>query len=221
LLVADSHRRQGIGMALLDRAVYSLRDQGALRIRLDATPLGQPLYERRAFVPQFTLRRYGGTPAQTASLDPEHPTSTRSGSADDLTAIVRLDAEAVGYSREQLLTQLIDEQPDALRVAEQNDRMCGYALSRPGALAAQIGPCIATDADAGSALLRSALARHEGQPVYVDVPDDNAQAVGVVQAAGLAPRRELVRMQLAMDASEADRQERLDRLWASSGPEKG
>ncbi|MEX0936821.1 MAG: GNAT family N-acetyltransferase [Pirellulales bacterium] len=220
LLVSDSHRRQGTGMALLDRAVFLLREQGALRIRLDATPLGQPLYERRGFAPQFTLRRYGGTLAQSASLDPDS-TWIRSGSADELAAIVRLDAEAVGYSRERLLRELFDEQPHSLWVAEKGDRLCGYALSRGGALATQIGPCIATDAEAGWALLQSALARHEGTPVFVDLPEGNAAAARVVQAAGLAPRRELVRMQLAIDAAEAERHERIDWLWASSGPEAG
>jgi hypothetical protein len=88
-------------------------------------------------------------------------------------------------------------------------------MARPGAIATQVGPCIARP-DAGSILLADALARHRGRPVIVDVPVENAAAREVVGAAGLVPRRELLRMV---------RGDRVDddpaMIWASSGPEMG
>src|SRR5947209_4090213 len=61
VLVEESLRGRGIGKALMHRALEFLDTHGVRTVRLDATPLGRPLYERLGFVPQFTLARYEGT----------------------------------------------------------------------------------------------------------------------------------------------------------------
>src|SRR5271156_4343745 len=50
MLVDRSLRSHGIGRALMSRAVGDLDSAGIRTIRLDATPLGQPLYESLDFV---------------------------------------------------------------------------------------------------------------------------------------------------------------------------
>ena len=86
---------------------------------------------------------------------------------------------------------------------------------RPGANAVRIGPCTAT-ADVGPVLLRDAFNHCEGEPVLVDVPLDNAEAVKLVESSGLTVQRSFTRMswgRKAIDDPEAS--------WASSGAEKG
>ncbi len=86
---------------------------------------------------------------------------------------------------------------------------------RPGANAVQIGPCTATP-DAGPALFRDAFNRCAGQPVFVDIPLDNTEAVELAESNGLTVQRSFTRMsrgRKAIDTAEAS--------WASSGAEKG
>src|SRR5438128_556209 len=45
MLVDVSQRRRGIGLALMQHAIDFLTHEGVISIRLDATPLGQRLYE--------------------------------------------------------------------------------------------------------------------------------------------------------------------------------
>ena len=49
VLVDESMRQHGIGTALVEQAVEVLDRRGAETVRLDATPLGKPLYERLGF----------------------------------------------------------------------------------------------------------------------------------------------------------------------------
>src|ERR1700693_678874 len=55
VLVEQSLRGHGIGGALVRRALEFLDGQSVATVRLDATPLGRPLYERLGFVKQFEL----------------------------------------------------------------------------------------------------------------------------------------------------------------------
>src|SRR5262249_34729790 len=60
VLVDPVVRGQGIGTALMRHALAHLDGCGVRTVRLDATPLGRPIYEKLGFVPQFELARYGG-----------------------------------------------------------------------------------------------------------------------------------------------------------------
>src|SRR5438105_11990396 len=60
VLVDANHRGKGIGKALMNHALEYLDSAGVASIRLDATPLGQPLYEKLGFRVQFPLARFEG-----------------------------------------------------------------------------------------------------------------------------------------------------------------
>ncbi|HNS19190.1 MAG TPA: hypothetical protein PKH24_01765 [Sedimentisphaerales bacterium] len=55
-----------------------------------------------------------------------------------------------------------------------------------------------------------------GQFVFIDVPQDNAPAVALVEAAGLKAQRDFTRMCRGQRISDQPQA-----IWASSGPEKG
>lgn len=59
VLVEQSVRGRGIGKALMSQALELAAELGCTSIRLDATPLGQPLYESLGFVPQYELTLRG------------------------------------------------------------------------------------------------------------------------------------------------------------------
>jgi GNAT superfamily N-acetyltransferase len=211
VLVDVEKRGRGLAKALLMHALSFLEGHGVRSIRLDATALGRPLYEKLGFGVEYELARYEGTlplreevgsPGVVAGL----------GTAD---ALCRLDALVTGTDRGKLLRCLFAEQPDALRIVRDGSQVAGFVAARPGSCAVQIGPCMATRA-AGPLLFRDAWRSYAGQRVYVDIPTANTAASALAGAEGLTVQRRFLRMCRGPSVGE-----RAGMLWASSGPEKG
>lgn len=222
MLVQEEMRGRGIGRALMERAIECAGKLGARRLRLDATPLGQPLYERLGFVADFSLTRYGGTlPTDiTRTTDDTVPVSV-----PDPIAAARLDAVANGADRSRLIRLMLEEQPgwgvttgpvsDRTADGSAENQLRGFCTCREGRFAVQIGPCIA-DATAGTQLLEAAFQHLAGRSVILDIPDEHTAAVQCAQSQGLTPQRSLLRM--TRGGSVGDRPAA---IWASSGGEKG
>ena len=210
VLVAEDFRRRGIGRALVQYALAFLDRQGVTTVRLDATPQGQPMYESLGFTAQFQLARYAGLPAADSGGERVEPARPQ-----DWAAIAELDRSVTGTDRSKLLSRLLEEQPDTIHLARDGERLSGYVSARPGARATLLGPCIAAP-EAGPRLMSEALGRHQRGAVFVDVPVANAAGCRLVERHGLTVQRLLTRM-----CRGVPRCERLDWLWASSGPEKG
>ncbi len=210
VLVDAAVRSRGVGTALMRHALSFLDSRGVRSVRLDATALGKPLYEKLGFVVEFELGRYAGTlpradaVAGVALALPEHTEG-----------LLQLDRSITATDRRKLLLRLFAERPEALRVVEQEGEVEGFLTVRHGSRALQIGPCIATSA-AGALLLADAWHRYAGQRVYIDIPTGNAAAVALARKQGLAVQRPLVRMCRGEAIGE-----RITGVWASSGPEKG
>src|SRR5262249_3783355 len=126
-----------------------------------------------------------------------------------------LDRRVTGTDRAPLLRRLAAEHAGALDVVAANGDLTGFLMSRPGARARQIGPCIASP-EAGPLLFDRARQRYSGEPVFVDVPEATARASACAGALGLTVARQLTRMGRGPRIVED-----LDRLWSSAGPEKG
>jgi predicted N-acetyltransferase YhbS len=210
VLVDAALRGQGIGKALMGHALDFLDARGVRSVRLDATPLGRPLYEKLGFAAEYQLTRYEGSPLVTEPVNqcvparPEH-----------LDGLVELDRVVTTTGRDKLLRRLFAEFPGGVRVVEVSGRVEGFVMARPGARAWFIGPCIGSGL-AGPCLIVDALGRFAGQPVYLDIPADNPVANRLAADRGLTVQRHLLRMGRGQKVSE-DRAA----LWASSGPEMG
>jgi predicted N-acetyltransferase YhbS len=213
MLVDEGSRRQGVGAALLRHALAYLDEKGVATVRLDATPMGQPMYERFGFAAQVDLTRYVGRPTPT---QPASASATEPFELSQLDAIAALDGWATHTDRRAFLSRLLPACASATRVVTHNGAVIGYATARPGSNATQVGPCIARHADAGRALLADALGRCAGRPVILDVPTDHRAAAALAESAGLKPQRTLTRMARGRAVTE-----RPDALWAGSGPELG
>lgn len=212
VLVDEAVRDRGVGTALMRHALAFLDGRGVRSVRLDATPLGRPLYEKLGFVAEYTLARYAGvlpaTDADTSCVLPVRPA--------ELMGCLELDQAATRTDRGRLLSLLYEERPEAFRTARPGRVAAGFLAARPGANAVQIGPCVAVRPDTGQVLLADAQKRYAGQRVYIDVPLPNAAAVAAVEAMGLTVQRHLLRMRRGEPVKEV-----IEELWASSGPEKG
>jgi len=210
VLVEVTARRKGIATALLKHALDFLDSRKVRTVRLDATAAGQPVYEKRGFAPEYALTRYEGTAPQVAGHGDVTEAATNS-----FAEIVAFDQRMTGTPREKMLTRLFAESPQALHIVHREGQLEGYTTVRHGANAIQIGPCVAT-ASAGPVLLADALNRCAGRSVFMDVPRDNAGAMGIAEASGLRIQRHFTRM------CRGDRiHDHVEAIWASSGPEKG
>jgi predicted N-acetyltransferase YhbS len=210
VLVEESLRGRGIGTALVRHALEFLDRRAVPTVRLDATPLGQPVYERLGFVEQFRLARYEGAPAPAAVV-----AGIETVGPEQWPALADLDETVTGADRRRALFRLFGEQAEHVRCVCRGKRLTGFVTSRPGSRALYLGPCIG-DAEAGPLLLADACQRYVGRHLVVDVPEPNTAATRLAEARGLTIQRHLMRMCRGIAV-----QERIGWLWASAGPEKG
>ena len=142
MLVEPAYRGRGVGGALLEAAMGAIRAE--LPIRLDATPLGRPLYQRHGFEDEATLTRY----ALSAPPGPRHERGNPDQAAraqrltaSDLKIVIEQDKET-GRTRGQLLEWTFDRAPDYCHVVHVPDRIAQY-LSWPA------GPAVRPDRTGG------------------------------------------------------------------------
>jgi predicted N-acetyltransferase YhbS len=210
VLVDTNLRGQGIGKALMKHALEFLDAADIRSVRLDATPLGQPLYEKLGFVAQFQLTRYEGM------LPPARPTTdVTTPLPDQLEEVVGLDQAITATDRGKYLKCLFEDVRSSLRVSTRAGRLNGFSTVRVGSRAVQLGVYIA-ESEAGPELFADTCQCHQGRHVYIDVPDANTDAANLARSLTLTPQRQLTRMCRGPLV-----QERISQLWASSGPEKG
>lgn len=210
VLVAPAERGQGVATSLTQHAIEWLEGRGVRTIRLDATPAGQPIYEKLGFDAQYELARYGGRLALLERASGAEPASP-----DELNALIELDQRVTKTPRAKWLTPLFADWPEAVRVVRRGGEILGFAAARRGVHALQVGPCVG-DAEAAALLFRDAGRRYGGQAVYIDVPLLNPAAAQQAEAMGLRIQRHLLRMCRGELVCEDVMQ-----LWSSSGPEMG
>src|SRR5262249_27861018 len=155
VLVDGAARGRGVGTALMRHALAFLDGYGVRSVRLDATALGRPLYEKLGFAAEYTLTRYQGVPRATDEGGPDvEPVN-----AEQMLQVAKLDLDATRIKRGTLLMRLFEETPDAFRMVRREGVCLGFLASRPGTNATQLGPLVAGEEAAARALLADAARR--------------------------------------------------------------
>jgi len=211
VLVDKPARHQGIATRLVEHAVQYLEGRGVETVRLDATPLGRPVYERLGFVAEYELVRLQGMASASALGQPVAMQVPA-----DFSAAAKLDHQITGTNRHRLLEAMFRERPDAAQIVVDGSETIGYAMLRAGSRATQIGPAVALTSDAGCALLDWAYQRCDGRDIFIDVPCDNQPAIDWANVKGMETQRPFTRMYRGHPV-----RDQAAHLWASSGPEKG
>jgi GNAT superfamily N-acetyltransferase len=200
MMVHPASRGQGLGNALLQRAVDHLRQRGPRCIKLDATPMGQPLYARIGFVPEWTLTRWEhqGSPS---GVEPA-PDSIHPPGEEHWPAILALDAQVCGVYRGPLLHSLAANSRRVL-IHESGGSILGFGMLRRGARADYFGPMVAQPG-MGEQLARCLLSGHGDQPIFWDIPDLNQPASDLARRLGFTFLRPLTRMYLETNLVPSD-----------------
>jgi ribosomal protein S18 acetylase RimI-like enzyme len=212
VLVDEPLRGQGIGAALVQHALKLIDAQGVRTVRLDATPLGQPIYEKLGFRPQYSLTRFVG---QLPNAQSRRPSSASLAQPADYPRLLAFDEQVTHVQRGKFLTRLFAENQSSVRWVAQDKNVLGWMTVRPGRQAWQLGPCLA-EPPFGEELLDDAARQLTGEQVLLDVPVANAPAIRWAESTGLGTQRHFVRMYRGQPVGDD-----VSRLWASSGPELG
>jgi GNAT superfamily N-acetyltransferase len=178
VLVAERHAGQGVGRQFMRHIVSTM---GTTPLTLHATPNGRPLYEQLGFKVTGRAEMLCGrfTPERT-----KPGIATRPATAEDLTALLRLDGEVFGADRTHIITRL-PAFADQLRVAEEKGRIIGYAAAWPNMQTHVVGPLIARDTRTAKALLAS-LAAHTDRPLRTDIDVRHEELLAWAKERGLA-----------------------------------
>lgn len=188
VLVDPQYRRQGIAAQLMNVALDYLKSK-VETIKLDATALGRPVYEKLGFEVESVVERWTGI-GNSKGLE------TRSVIDDDaLRDLLDLDRLAFNADRSELVQKLIEDacvSPVLIRAAD--GALSGYALARSGTKQTYIGPVIARDPDLIETLLDRALNRLPARDVYLDINRECIVDTTFLSARGFAKERDLIRM---------------------------
>jgi len=216
VLVDTAVRGRGVGTALLKHALAFVDARNVRSVRLDATSLGEPLYAKLGFVPEYSVARYEGVLAMTSEYAIDEP-ECRVAIAEPTAypRILALDGAVSGTDRRKFFERLFSERPEAVRIVERSGQLEGCMTVRPGSNALQLGPCIGSP-KAGTALVADAARRYGGQRIFLDVPVRNETAVHLAERLKLKVQRTFVRMVRGALVREDE-----VRMLASSGPELG
>ena len=196
MLVNPAWRGRGIGARLLEAAMGAVPTD--LPIRLDATPLGRPLYERYGFELESSLTRHvrpadaGPPPARSGHVRPL--------AEPDLSTVMRLDDRISGAHRHGPLRWAFGDAPRYawIRVLPpeggSHGDTPGYCLGRGGRLFDHVGPIVADSTESAAALAAAAIGGNGGGYLVVDAHDTHEAFVAWLRDAQFEPQRPLYRM---------------------------
>jgi len=194
MLVDPEFRRRGIGEGLMRRALDTLQAREVPVIGLDATPMGQPLYERLGFVATSKLHRWSldRAPSETATNVPGETAATP---AIDLTAMCERDRAAFGADRSPLIRSFFQEHPErVLSVSSPESSSHAAVIARRGTASDHLAAWMAETQHHAASVLDRALARTSQPGVIVDVPADHPWAGAILTERGFRIARNLTRM---------------------------
>jgi GNAT superfamily N-acetyltransferase len=177
-IVRPEHRGLGLGTRLWlhrrDRLISRL-DPGAA-IGMDGVFAMQPFYARGGFAFVNRDLRFEGIGAAAAPAANLVELSTV-----PFAEVLRCDAAHFPARRERFLRAWI-AQPGGRALGALHDGVLrGYGVVRPCRKGFKVGPLFAADGDTAEALYRALADFAPGEPIFLDVPENNAQAMALAR----------------------------------------
>jgi hypothetical protein len=180
-IIRPDHRKRGFGGRLWfhRRDLLISRLQAPAVIGMDGVFEMQDFYARGGFVLSNRDLRFEGTgkaatPADTLDLGEV-----------SFAEVARYDAEHFPAPRERFLKAWIT-QPDSRALgAIRNGVLRGYGVIRPCRQGYKIGPLFAADGGTAEALFRGLGDIAPGEPIFLDVPENNSQAMAMARRHGM------------------------------------
>jgi GNAT superfamily N-acetyltransferase len=182
-IVRPEHRSHGLGRRLWlhrrDRLIARLQPPAV--IGMDGVFAMQPFYARGGFALHHRDLRFEGVGAACTQSD-----ALVESSAVPFAELARYDAAHFPAPRERFLKAWIAQPGSRALAAMRAGALQGYGVIRPCRNGYKIGPLFAANADIADALYRGLSDFAPGAPVFLDVPDNNPDALALARRHGLA-----------------------------------
>jgi predicted N-acetyltransferase YhbS len=211
MLVDPALRRRGIGSDLMRQVITSLKALPVKSICLDATPMGQPVYERLGFKTLYTFYRWRKVFSKAAIENHRIPNIDIPAltQADLEAPQLQLDRQVFGYDRRLWLKRL--QADSKLIISDQS-----FGMIRQGRIADYLGPLIANELLQAERIIRELLANCSSD-VFLDYPGDDPEFEKMLASIGFSRIRPLIRMFL----DEPPELMKRDQQFAISDPATG
>jgi GNAT superfamily N-acetyltransferase len=181
-IVRPDHRGRGLGRQLwyYRRDLLISRLRAPVTIGMDGVFAMQDFYARGGFVLRNRDLRFEGTGAAG-------PTADRlvEASRVPFAELARFDAAHFPVPRARFLKAWIEQPRSRTLAAVVDGALRGYGVIRSCRRGMKIGPLFATDPDAAETLFRGLIDFAPGEPVFLDVPESNPQAMALAERHGL------------------------------------
>lgn len=214
VLVDPEYRRGGVGTALLLRAIEYLKSRGVEGIKLDATPMGRPVYLPLGFRDEYPLARYEGIAASLPVTDATGISHLTEGNLEEVSGF---DAGIFGANRAAVLGSLARRNPELCFVSRGPEGINGYLIARQGSNAMQIGPWLAREPAVAERLLDPVFALMAGRRTFIDVPEPNQAGRELMARLQFKVQRGYMRMYLGSNQHPGNPAQ----IFSTSGAEKG
>jgi ribosomal protein S18 acetylase RimI-like enzyme len=182
MIVAESHRRRGVGSAILEAVTAYLEGDGCTRLELNATSEGRPLYERHGFASIGRSSTARLPRALELSRDPA--VSIRQAGHADLDQLAVYDLPRFGGDRRELLAMLLGDAAARVLLAERDRELVGYACIRPDET--RVGPLVADAPSVAATLVIEAFeAAPSAYEVRLNLPPNNETGAAWLRRLGV------------------------------------
>ncbi len=188
-IVRPAFRGSGHGMALW-RAAMARLQPGA--VGLDGVVAQQANYRKSGFALAHRNIRYGAA----VPVPPQVAASSHLVPASDVPfeRLAAFDRRYFPAPRGAFLRAWISAPGHVARAVMGPGGLQGYAVLRPCRQGAKIGPLFAATPEAARSLLAAMLRAAPSGPVFLDLPEPNADAIAMAEEAGMEPVFETARM---------------------------
>jgi hypothetical protein len=181
-IVRPDQRRQGLGeqLWLHRRDLLLSRLEAPAVIGMDGVFNMQGFYARGGFVFANRDLRFAGI---GAAARPEKMIMEFDAIA--FSELARYDAAHFPAPRERFLKEWTGQPGGRALGVMQDEILKGYGVARPCRQGFKIGPLFAADAQTADALFRALADTAPGEPVFLDVPENNRDAMALAQRYGM------------------------------------
>jgi ribosomal protein S18 acetylase RimI-like enzyme len=179
VLTRPEYRRRGFAQQLMEHALARGDDLKIDSIMLDATPQGQPLYEKLGFKTEQIVERW--------FRDGQHPHVSAQAPPSSAAYARETDLVAFGADRSLLIQELASRNPP-------NTGPKTHCFSRSGCRARYLGPCVAQEQRSARLVIEQTLQESTESGWFWDLLGANENAVQLAGEFGFAPQRRLERM---------------------------
>ncbi len=204
-------RGKGVATCLMKELMNRYADFTS--IKLDASAMGAPIYEKLGFVSERRVVRL----SSQSPLAPDTSFEWRRLTREDLPLLLPVESGFTGTDRTSLFEHYLEHWPEMTLGACRGGKLHGYIMGRPGRMFRQAGPLIADSTATALALIKQWSALEPDKPFQLDIPDTQPELLETLKSLGFNFERDFLRMHYGAPCGDWDQQN----FYGIFGPEMG